>query len=86
MELSVGSGQRRTRHAALGVAAVVGLLAGMVMAFAPPSSAASNAYAVTEVPVDFIVSNVAADPVTNTVYAAQGNGSAVAVIDGADTH
>jgi YVTN family beta-propeller protein len=83
MEPSAGLGLR-IRRAALRAAVVVSLLAGVGMAFAPASSAAGSTYAVTEVPAsNYGLLGVAADPVTDTVYATD-NQNVVTVIDGAD--
>jgi YVTN family beta-propeller protein len=86
MKPSVVRGQPHIRRVALRAAAVAGVLVGTVMTFAPASSAASQAYAATELQFGPVAGDigggVAADPATDTVYAATG-GSGVAVINGA---
>jgi large repetitive protein len=76
-------GERRWPSTAVRAAVVITALAGTALVAAPAASAASSAYAVTEVPVGYDATGVAADPATDTVYAALNNGHAVAVIDGA---
>jgi large repetitive protein len=83
---SVDVGQPCVRRVALRVVAAVSLMAGAVIVLSPAGSAASSAYAVTELQfgpgVADIGGGVAADPATDTVYAATGD-SGVAVINGA---
>ncbi len=75
---------RRWRTVSLAVAGAVALLAGMVLVFAPASSAASTAFAVTEVPVAAATAgSVTTDQTTDTVYAATSSPPGVAVLDGA---
>ena len=77
---------RRRRRAALSLAGAASLLAGTFLALAPAASAANSTFAVTEVgTAAAVASGIAADPVTDTVYAATSAGSdnGIAVIDAA---
>jgi len=72
------------RWRAVSIAGAVAMLAGMVLVFAPASSAASTAYAVTEVPVtSAIAGSVTTDQTTDTVYVGISSPTGIAVLDGA---
>jgi YVTN family beta-propeller protein len=71
----------RQRQMALPLAAALSLLGAVIAVQPPPASAASSAYTVSDLPVGPNAQAIAADTVTNTIYAGAGNG--VDVINGA---
>src|SRR5215472_755804 len=75
---------RRRRRVVLPAAAAISLLASMVLASAAAGAAPSSAFAVTELATGGNNFGIAADPATNTVYAADGGlPTGISVIDGA---
>src|SRR5215475_10203829 len=69
---------RRLRLRALAVASAASALIGTALACAPSVSAASSAYAITELPVGPFALSVAADQATDKVYVATGGADASA--------
>jgi YVTN family beta-propeller protein len=78
--LSMVVGTWRRGRVAFALVSAGSLLTGTILALSPAASAASSAYAVTEVPVGS-GDSLATDPVTNTIYA--GSDGGLNVIDGA---